>query len=308
MVLKKIPKATVKKGRVKKPPAAVKVAPLPTAAALPTSTVESAASSVLFPTTAPTPRPGSPLVGTPANGAPGASGQASPQGPSATAGSGVDQGPAIPMQGPAVQGQGSMGAGQPGSAQGPAVTGHPGSMQGPAGTGTPATGAGTAGTHATGTGTPAHTGRGRSKGLQAVSKLRKPRGNQATLAPSVAAEVRRSAVASEYRGEFGPHAPDPDALAAILEQAGALSLEEARQKQRWIAVRDQRNQVWDQALTGVIETFQTCFQFAVAQNDTIAPKFPSTEVFLGTAAAIGARGAATRKARKTAAPPTTNGG
>ncbi len=147
-----------------------------------------------------------------------------------------------------------------------------------------------------------------SKGLKATTGLLKPRGNQAILAPSVALEILASLTAGTYATYFGPHAPDATELANELTQAAEATQQEENDLKAWKSSRDTRNQRWNQVLSGPLETFQTCFDFAVSQNESIALHFPTTTVFLRTAQEIGKRGAATRKAKKAAKaaiPPTT---
>ncbi len=277
MSVRKALKKPVKKGGAKTPPARAPSTPQPTAAVQPANISVAPADITIIPATVPAPT-GGPRTDSANNGTPTAPTNTAPQGPTNTA----PQGPTntapqetgtspdlvVADTGPGVNGQ----------APGTTVT---------------VTGSGTVHT------TPArHAAPGRSANLRATVNMRKPKGNQAILAPSVAGEIQRSVAAGEYRNDFGPHAPDPTALAAILEQAGSLSLEENHQQAQLEAVRNERNRVWDEALSGLVETFKTVFEVAVAQNSAIAEKFPATEVFMRTASSIGVRAAATRKAKK----------
>ncbi len=196
---------------------------------------------------------------------------------------------------------GSPASGAPTGAEAPVA---PGSAQGPsaaaiaAGHG-PATAGGSVGTGVSPAATPARTA---ARATGSVSRLRKPMRDQAFLTESVAMEVRRSVTAGRYRNLFGEHAPDPEGLAAAVERAGQLSREEAATRQTWTAVRDARNKAWDHALVDEVDPFKACFDLAEAHDATVVTDFPSTKAFLRTGAQIGARGAATRKAKKLAKP------
>ena len=135
-----------------------------------------------------------------------------------------------------------------------------------------------------------------SSGPKAVASLRKPRGNQAILAPAMAQEILAASAAGTYTTAFGATAPEPNGLANGLVLAAKATQQVQADNQALANSRSDRNQSWNTVLTGPVASFETCFHFALSQNESLAQSFPTTVVFLKTGSEIGARGAATRKA------------
>jgi hypothetical protein len=123
---------------------------------------------------------------------------------------------------------------------------------------------------------------------------RKPRALHIVLAPQLAAEFLANKEA--YSDEFGPKAPDPDALAAGFTLAVGWS-GVAQDADTWASYTDgQATFAWNDAL-GRMAGLKPLYQAALLRDPTIAEKFPVMARVFAIPAVAAQKGANTRKER-----------
>ncbi len=114
-------------------------------------------------------------------------------------------------------------------------------------------------------------------------------------------DVARELGAATYRDDFGARAPDPVALASALRVAQAWSQELDAAEQWQTYARAQADAAWA-AVFADTKKLGAEFQLAEQHDPAVAKRYTQTRGFLNVRREAAAKGAVTRKKKRSAAP------
>lgn len=101
---------------------------------------------------------------------------------------------------------------------------------------------------------------------------------------------------TSYVQDFGNKAPDPQAIAASLANASGWRDSWAA-AQAWLAYCSDQRRVWEEDALTKVAALKPAFDYASANDPSIAKKYAATKQLLGAPSAVAQRGAAVRKAK-----------